>query len=685
MKRKILFPISIVGKRNSNRQVSDLRIRGEFDVTTLDEEKRTVDVVFATDTPVLTRNFRVSDDPFYEVLSMEPTSIRKERMNVGLPLFKDHWTNIDNQMGIVENFRFENGKIISTVRFSSGKEASDLMADVKDKIKKNVSAGYKVYRYVEMPSTETDTNITYRAEDWEPMELSFVGINADVNSSVRTDGAEEYSVQIQNKTNPKPNNHLMKKEQIIAMLTKRGITLTGTETDEQLVEMLQRQMEVPAPAPAPAPAAEETNQRSSAITTAVRAANLEDSFALELINGTLSIDQARAVVLDKLAKNQPTPNSQHNASVGQERERQLIIEASEAAIVSRTQADLVTEKAGHYSKEVIAAARNFKGHSLLDFAKDSLTRAGINISGMDKMEIVARAFTSSTSDFPVLLEGTNRRVLLANYNAIADTWRRFCSTGSVSDFREYKRLRMGTFSDLESLTENEEYKNKKITDADYEKVSISTKGNIINVTRKMIINDDLSSFTRLAQMLGRAAARSIENDVYAFLASNPVLVDGKALFHADHNNIATDNGVATMARIDAMRQQMAIHKDKDQNDFLDIRPSIALAPLAIGSTLRTLNEASYDPDVTSKFQKPNIVRGLFNDVIDTPRLSGAPFYLLADPSIEPVFEVNFLNGEQNPYMESENGFSVDGVRWKIRLDYGVGAVGFRGIMKNAGA
>jgi hypothetical protein len=35
-------------------------------------------------------------------------------------------------------------------------------------------------------------------------------------------------------------------------------------------------------------------------------------------------------------------------------------------------------------------------------------------------------------------------------------------------------------------------------------------------------------------------------------------------------------------------------------------------------------------------------------------------------------------------MEMEDGFDVDGARWKVRLDYGVAAVDFRGAVTNAG-
>jgi hypothetical protein len=59
--------------------------------------------------------------------------------------------------------------------------------------------------------------------------------------------------------------------------------------------------------------------------------------------------------------------------------------------------------------------------------------------------------------------------------------------------------------------------------------------------------------------------------------------------------------------------------------------------------------------------------------------------MFANPSDEPVIEVAFLDGVQTPFMDNEMGFEVDGLRWKIRMDYGVGAIGWKGAVKNAGA
>ena len=330
----------------------------------------------------------------------------------------------------------------------------------------------------------------------------------------------------------------------------------------------------------------------------------------------------------------------------------------------------------------------YRGDRLLDTARASLQRAGVSVSGMTPMEVVAAAFTQGTSDFPVLLENAMHKTLQAAYATAALTWNRFCATGSVSDFRAHNRYRTGSFGSLDAVNELGEFVNKSIPDGEKASITAGTKGNIINLSRTAIINDDLGAFVGLSNMLGRAAARTVEADVYALLALNsgagPTMGDGKALFHADHGNITTGAAI-TMAALDLDRVAMASQKDVSGNDYLDLRPAVLLVPIGLGGTARSINEAQYDPDTANKLQKPNIVNGLFRDIVDTPRMTGTRRYLFADPSEAPVLEVAFLDGNQNPYLELQNGFDVDGARYKVRLDYGVAAVDYRGAVTNAGA
>lgn len=304
------------------------------------------------------------------------------------------------------------------------------------------------------------------------------------------------------------------------------------------------------------------------------------------------------------------------------------------------------------------------------------------------MEIVAAAFTQSTSDFPILLENTMHKALQSAYAVAALTWQRFCNTGSVSDFRAHSRYRVGSLSNLDSVTELGEFKNKTIPDGEKATITAGTKGNIINLSRQSVINDDLGAFVGLASSLGRAAARTIESDVYALLALNsglgPTMGDGYSLFHANHANITTAAAIS-MAALDADRVALASQKDVGGNDYLDLMADVLLVSITLGGTARGIIGAEYDPDTTGKLQKPNIVRNLVRDVVDTPRLSGTRRYLFANPSEAPVLEVAFLDGVQDPYLEVQDGFDVDGARYKVRLDYGVGAIDYRGAVTNAGA
>lgn len=351
------------------------------------------------------------------------------------------------------------------------------------------------------------------------------------------------------------------------------------------------------------------------------------------------------------------------------------------------------------------SANPFRGHTLLDMARASLARAGVSTDGMDKMEVVSTAlkmgpkgrssrvsgafaaFTQSTSDFPILLENTMHKALQAAYATQALTWSRFCATGSVSDFRAHNRYRLGSFGSLDAVNELGEFANKTIPDGEKGSIKAGTKGNVINLSREAIINDDLGAFVGLAAMLGRAAGRTVEADVYALLAMNaglgPVMSDSKTLFHADHGNLTTSAAI-TMAAIDLDRVAMASQKDVSGNDYLDLRPAVLVVPIGLGGTARSINEAQYDPDTANKLQKPNVVNGLFRDIVDTPRLTGNRRYLFADATEAPVIEVAFLDGAQEPYLERQEGFDVDGSRFKVRLDYGVAAIDFRGAVTNAG-
>ena len=348
-------------------------------------------------------------------------------------------------------------------------------------------------------------------------------------------------------------------------------------------------------------------------------------------------------------------------------------------------------RAGHATKEQVSAqgSNPYRGMSLIEMARASLEGKGTSTKGMDKRELVAASFTQSTSDFPILLQDAMHRILQSSYALQALTWQRFCKRGQVSDFRAHHRLRVGSLGNLLPKNEVGEYKSVSIPDGEKTSIAAATKGYIINLSREMIINDDLGAFTDQASAMGRSAARTVEADVYALLALNsglgPVLEDGKTLLHAAHGNIISAAAGPTTESFQAFRVAMAMQKDVSGNDFLDLRPAVWLGPVGLEATAKLINEAQYEPSTGKNALTPNVSLGMFRDIVGSPRLSGTRHYAFADVNEAAAIEVAFLDGIDSPYMEQEDAFNTDGARFKVRLDYGVGGHDWRGVATNAGA
>ncbi|MBH1642626.1 ATP-dependent Clp protease proteolytic subunit [Stenotrophomonas maltophilia] len=401
-----------------------------------------------------------------------------------------------------------------------------------------------------------------------------------------------------------------------------------------------------------------------------------------LADAAITEDVARGKLLAKLAASgQPLAGGFSITDVVPEEDNQR-----------RAQVNALLARAGVLTGADAESARNgnpYAHTTLLALAERSLIQAGVNTRGMDREQIARGVLAvQTTSDFPVLLENVLHRVLVGAYNLQQFTWTRFCATGTLSDYRPHSRYHLSSFFDLKPVNEAGEYENGVLGDGEVETIKGARKGRILQITPEVLVNDDLGAFVRITTALGQAAGRTIEKDVYDVLKQNsglgPVMKDGHTLFHAEHGNIAPGAAVSVDA-FDAMRQLMALQMDPGGNDYLDISLSRFLGTVAMHGRANLVNNSEYDPDVTGKFQVNNTSRATFSDIITSPRLgTGKGWYGFADPNVEPVIEVAFLNGVQTPVLEQETNFRTDGLSWKVVHKYGVGAVGWRGAAYNPG-
>jgi hypothetical protein len=302
------------------------------------------------------------------------------------------------------------------------------------------------------------------------------------------------------------------------------------------------------------------------------------------------------------------------------------------------------------------------------------------------MAMIGAAFTMqhSTSDFVEVLANVANKSMLKGYMEAEETFEQWTAKGTLSDFKPGKRVDLNLFPSLSVVPEGAEYSYGTIGDRG-ETIQLATYGKMFSITRQAIINDDLSSFTRIPGRMGRAARRTIGNLVYAVLTDNAAMADGIALFHADHDNLGT--GAITATAVDAGRAAMALQKDPDEHATggLNIRPAYFLVPVGLEGKASALMASEFDPAGTQR--NPNTVRGLAK-VISEARLSTvstAVWYLAANPNANDTIEVAYLNGNSNPVLEQRDGWSVDGVEFKVRIDAGVKALDFRGLYKSSGS
>ena len=132
----------------------------------------------ATDTPVMREGGEE------EILVMHPSNI--ELHTNDLPLLENH--DHSKQIGVVENIRFVGKKLMAKIRFASDEHSQTLRQDVDDKIRQNLSIGYRILDYFYENGKKMVNKFSIH-------EVSLVPIPADQNSGIGRNTDLNYSVR----------------------------------------------------------------------------------------------------------------------------------------------------------------------------------------------------------------------------------------------------------------------------------------------------------------------------------------------------------------------------------------------------------------------------------------------------------------------------------------------------------
>lgn len=407
----------------------------------------------------------------------------------------------------------------------------------------------------------------------------------------------------------------------------------------------------------------QTQIRGMAVAIGVPAA-----FADDLIQRSVSLDDARTAIIQEAARTVPRIDNRQPA-----------------ASVTRDHADEITPRMADGLRARInpshrpEAGREFATCRVADIARRCLEIRGLSTLGSG-IELIVRAL-HTTSDFAgVLAEVFNKE--LSVIRTAPGALERVFKRATAADFRARHVYEIADGPALEKVNEKGELKYGSISDKELANYKIASYGKVFGISLQALVNDDMGALGDLSGKMTRGARSWFASFLADTIIANPQLADGKAVFHADHGNLAATGTQPEAVYLGDARLAMRKQTDVSGNP-VDAPPAFIVIPAALETLvekmLATLYPQTPDDAVVGTRNLTPIVE---------PRLdlkgAAAPWYLFADPSLAPVFEYAELQGYEGPRVETRQGFETLGTEVRVVWHVGAGAIDYRGAFKNPG-
>lgn len=300
-----------------------------------------------------------------------------------------------------------------------------------------------------------------------------------------------------------------------------------------------------------------------------------------------------------------------------------------------------------------------------------------------------RAQGWSTLSLPGILSNTANKFLVAGFNAVETTWRQIGTTRTVNDFKEISSYALTGGFTYEEVGPGGELKHATVSETEYNNRA-RTYGRMFAITRTDLINDDLGALSAVPRKLGRGAALKLNNVFWT------AFMDNSTFFTTARGNYF--EGAATNLQLSSLVTGTALflNQTDPDGDPVAIQPRILLVPNALWVTANNIvnsTQVAGDTTANTLTLANNPFAGAFT-VAKSSYLSNSSYtgnsttawYLLADPQELSTIEVAFLNGRQEPIVESADAdFNTLGIQFRGYFDFGVALQEYRAGIKSKGA
>ncbi|MBB2822438.1 UNVERIFIED_ORG: ATP-dependent protease ClpP protease subunit/phage major head subunit gpT-like protein [Rhizobium esperanzae] len=331
-------------------------------------------------------------------------------------------------------------------------------------------------------------------------------------------------------------------------------------------------------------------------------------------------------------------------------------------------------------------ASEWQGRSLLDMGAALLEARGERVISRNRdrlaTQIMSSGSTHSTSDFPFVTGNAANRFMLDAYRAAETPLKQLARVRNAANFKAMTIGRMSEMPRLEEVLEGAEITYGSRSEAK-ETYRVKPYAKMFGISREALINDDLDAFSDTLRAFGQAAAQTEADLIADLLLDNnglgPLLDDGVTLFANARGNKAVTPSALTISSVSAGRKALRDQKGLDNETPLSLKPQF----LIVGSDNETTGEQIIAAITPSATEEVNPFSGKLTLLVE-PRLEDAAWRLFASPDQAPLLEIAYLNGVQQPKLETREGWNTLGTEFRAILDFGCGITGWRGAYLNEG-
>lgn len=691
-------------KAESRPQQPDMLFRkAQIIYDDIDRENRSLPLVLATEAPIqaydMTR-MEVVD----EVLRLGGMEIPTQ-----IPLVDSHEReSVVNVLGSIRDLRVDGGRLIGRAYFASDPVSQQTFEKYADGHLTDFSVGARPLEKEYQGRTKNVTRSTL-------IEGSAVVIGADQNAKAM--------LALRAYREPQQLREEVMEAKLKELLVERG--LQEDASDKEILEFVERQLDKETPAidavtaldivrqlklkeSATAPVKEpevsqadelkRARERYLKIDEICRKHGISDEIRRGYIEGEQDVNEIASDILERKLKSGVPVGPDNKVEFGKS-DREKFYEATRFGLMQRALGDIdrLPEDVKRDIGQRPEGVENFQYKRIPDIARDFCERSGERVEGLPVTEIVRRAIKldrfversgsgqayHTTGSFPNLLLDAMNKTLRASYAEAASTYQRWVrQAASASDFKALNRIIFGEIGLPDEIAENGQYPEMTASDS-RESYKVAKHGGIWSISFEAMVNDDLDAMTRIPQMQGNAMRRAINRDAYSTLVDNNTLADGIALFHASSHGANLDATALAEGALDTGFQVMMTQAGLNSTTVLNIQPRFLIVPAALSATAYRLTGGGVMPETVGNVPLygtggPRPLEVIVDGQIDNLG-SATNWWLAADNSTVDTVEITFLQGEETPVLDREDGFDTDSIRYKIRQTYGIKPIDYRGL------